>query len=58
MRKGDTWPDIADIAVRVFMMKFKKLMEVIKKKKLFGKVEGYAYSIELQQRGSPFHFAI
>jgi hypothetical protein len=32
-------------------MKLKKLMDLLVKKHVFGKVAGYAYSIELQQRG-------
>jgi hypothetical protein len=32
-------------------MKLKKLMDLILKNRIFGKVAGYAYSIELQQRG-------
>jgi hypothetical protein len=50
-RPGQTWADIADIAVRVFMMKLKELKRLILKKRIFGKVVAYAYSIELQQRG-------
>jgi hypothetical protein len=52
-KPGQTWADIADIAVRVFMLKLKKLLHLLVKKAIFGKVAGFAYSIELQQRG--FH---
>jgi hypothetical protein len=50
-KPGQTWADISDIAVRVFLVKLKELMHLLTKKHILGKVIGYAYSIELQQRG-------
>ncbi len=53
-RGAQTWADNPDIAVRVFLAKLKKFKEVvIQKGQVFGKVNAYAYSIELQQRGMP-----
>ena len=57
-RPGQTWADIADVAVRVFFRKFNKLMNLILKKHIFGKVAGHAYSIELQQRGECLTFVV
>ena len=56
MRKpGDTWVDVADIAVRTFFERFKHFKNIVLGKQgrgKLGKVKAFAYSIELQQRGS------
>lgn len=41
-----------DVVARVFHMKVKRLMDMIKKKEVFGAVKCYMYSIEWQKRGN------
>jgi hypothetical protein len=45
--------DIPHIFARVFNVKLKRLMEVLKKGELFGKVKCYIYTVEWQKRGLP-----
>jgi len=51
IKKGESWADKAMLAARVFSMKFKAFLDDITKKKHFGKVACWAYSIEVQKRG-------
>ncbi|KAI9122975.1 hypothetical protein K1719_005864 [Acacia pycnantha] len=62
-----SWPEIArfctretlsasnraDILSRIFRLKLKALMNVIKQKRLFGNVRAEVYTIEFQKRGLP-----
>ncbi|KAI9091201.1 hypothetical protein K1719_028265 [Acacia pycnantha] len=43
----------ADILSRIFRLKLKALMNVIKQKRLFGNVRAEVYTIEFQKRGLP-----
>lgn len=55
--KKYTWIDIVDITTRVFHQKFKALKKLIFVQQILGQVECYAYSLELQQRGTwLYHF--
>ena len=42
--------DRFDIVIRVFHFKVKKFMELMVKRKIFGPVDCYSYSIEWQKR--------
>jgi hypothetical protein len=50
---GSHWTHHQDIVARVFYLKFKAMMNLIVKKKLFGEVLAYVYRIEWQARGMP-----
>ncbi|XP_026434052.1 uncharacterized protein LOC113331572 [Papaver somniferum] len=50
---GQRPEDRPDIVARVFKIKLKHLMEVLRKGKHFGKVGGAIYTIEFQNRGLP-----
>ncbi|XP_071718075.1 uncharacterized protein [Rutidosis leptorrhynchoides] len=50
---GFTPEDKPEYQGRVFKMKLDRLMEDIKKNKIFGKVQAYLYTIEFQKRGLP-----
>ncbi|CAF1074549.1 unnamed protein product, partial [Brachionus calyciflorus] len=45
--------DRPDIVVRVFRIKLKELIDDIKDKEIFGKIDAYFYVIEFQKRGLP-----
>jgi hypothetical protein len=50
---GSHWTHHQDIVARVFYLKFKAMMDLIVKKKLFGEVLGHVWRIEWQARGMP-----
>ncbi|XP_070196534.1 uncharacterized protein [Littorina saxatilis] len=50
---GQTASDRPDIITRVFKLKLKKLLDMLTKKKIFGKVRAWLYSTEFQKRGLP-----
>ena len=50
---GQKSPDRVDLTARVFRQKVIKLMDIIKKMEVFGKVSCWMYSIEWQKRGLP-----
>jgi hypothetical protein len=50
---GSHWTHHQDVVARVFYLKFKALMDVVVKKKLFGEVLAYVWRIEWQARGMP-----
>ncbi|KAI9121211.1 hypothetical protein K1719_008244 [Acacia pycnantha] len=52
-RESLTASNRADILSRIFRLKLKALMNVIKQKKLFGNVRAEVYTIEFQKRGLP-----
>jgi hypothetical protein len=45
--------DRPDIVARVFKLKFESLLHDIMQKAIFGKAEGYVYTVEYQKRGLP-----
>ncbi|KAK6021322.1 hypothetical protein OSTOST_13005 [Ostertagia ostertagi] len=45
--------DRPDIVVRVFHLKFQKMLDDIVKKSVFGKVQAHCYTVEFQKRGLP-----
>lgn len=51
--QGQAANDRPDIITRVFKLKHKKLMDLINKKMIFGKIRAWLYSIEYQKRGLP-----
>lgn len=51
--EGQTHYDRPDIVARVFYQKIKKLLKLIVKHKIYGKVRCWMYSIEWQKRGLP-----
>ena len=53
LKPGQTPVDRPDLCCRVFNMKIKKLMHVVKEEEIFGKVVAYAKVIEFQKRGLP-----
>jgi hypothetical protein len=50
--------DINDIISRVFHLKLKKFMHVLKNKYIFGDVNCYVYSVEWKKRGLPHSFVV
>lgn len=50
---GQNPSDRPDLIARVFCLKLKRIIQDICKEEQFGKVTGYAYSIEFQKRGLP-----
>ena len=50
---GQSASDRPDIVSRVFNLKFTSLLADIMKKNVFGKAEGYVYTVEYQKRGLP-----
>ena len=50
---GMTPNDDVLLVNRVFQLKLKALMDYIQKKKPFGKVKGFFYTVEFQKRGLP-----
>ena len=50
---GQTYVNRPDLLARVFRLKVMKLMHLINKSQIFGKVRCYMYTIEWQKRGLP-----
>ena len=50
---GSHWTHHPDVVARVFYLKFKAMMDVVVKKKLFGEVLAFVWRIEWQARGMP-----
>lgn len=50
---GQRYADRHDLISRIFKLKLEKLIDVIKKGSVFGKVKYYLHSVEWQKRGLP-----
>ncbi|KAL5699215.1 hypothetical protein ACHQM5_030150 [Ranunculus cassubicifolius] len=58
LKPHQTASDRPDLIARVFELKRKALMNEIVKKKLFGEVAAYVFTIEFQKRGLPHMHAL
>ncbi|XP_046417440.1 uncharacterized protein LOC124178246 [Neodiprion fabricii] len=50
---GTTVNDIPTIACRIFNMRLQQALKEIESGSVFGKIEGYVYTVEFQKRGLP-----
>ncbi|XP_046434513.1 uncharacterized protein LOC124186674 [Neodiprion fabricii] len=50
---GTTVNDIPTIACRIFNMRLQQALKKIESGSVFGKIEGYVYTVEFQKRGLP-----